>query len=459
MSQNLECNVTAEMFEKAFSFALDYFCNPDKVIKDRTGTKQRGLGQILDDQMIGKIVESGVCKILEQNTSGKKIIPDNDVKGDFEYGQPDIVSIEDAGQSRAPTMFIEIKNSPKNYEWIGVYDSQFDGMKKWECDNTSSSSVEKIFVIYASLIDKFGERIIVDAAEEGYEEEWVGDDEKERIEKTKSKLLDDVIEELSCNTSDAEKIINLDEGRKDEFNSLTPDTQRGIQNFSRIKITFKKRKKDVLGSFLKHKNLSSQFDFFIDVTDFKVKIDYVVYGSELDPSGLGEKFSKNEVWPSPEIFSSTPTKIRSTGRTTNGSLLSCLTDLGKKSMLDVNTLKSNTTFWLNQTYCHYPKQFGELQFSEEVNVFLHEKKSTAKLQEGQTRENIKSLILENSNDVVVSSPFLGTFNLPSGAWKIKLFTKLESLKIRDDFAIAKRYYDQNLMGETPTRIETIAQNI
>ena len=72
------------MFENAFDFAIDYFSNPDKVVKDRTGTKQRGLGQILDDQMIGKIVEYGVCKIIELNdffnnkTSSKiKIDQDN----------------------------------------------------------------------------------------------------------------------------------------------------------------------------------------------------------------------------------------------------------------------------------------------------------------------------------------------------------------------------------------------
>ena len=97
------------MFENAFDFAIDYFSNPDKVVKDRTGTKQRGLGQILDDQMIGKIVEYGVCKIIELNhRNKKKIIPDNQVKSNFEYGQPDVIQVIEGKKKRLPKIFLEI---------------------------------------------------------------------------------------------------------------------------------------------------------------------------------------------------------------------------------------------------------------------------------------------------------------------------------------------------------------
>ena len=111
MTKNiLECDVTSTMFEKAFNFAIDYFSNPDKVVKDRTGTKQRGLGQILDDQMIGKIVEYGVCKIIELNHKKKKqLIPDNEVKSDFEYGQPDVIQIIENKNKRLPKIFLEMK--------------------------------------------------------------------------------------------------------------------------------------------------------------------------------------------------------------------------------------------------------------------------------------------------------------------------------------------------------------
>ena len=455
------------MFENAFNFAIDYFSNPDKVVKDRTGTKQRGLGQILDDQMIGKIVEYGVCKIIELNYNNKKkIIPDNQVKSDFEYGQPDVVQVIEGREKRLPKIFLEIKNSPKNYEWISVYDSQFDGMKKWEKQNTNKSSKsDNIFVIFASLLDKHGERVFADATEEGNDEKWLMPEELTRIEITKKEMIKEISKEIKCTKKIAEKIMNLSESQKDDIEKLSEETLRGIKNLINLKTTFKKRKSDVLGSFLKFKKLSPKFDFFFNLNDFKVRIDYILLGNELHTSGIGQKFFKNEIWPSPEIFwdntnkKPSSIKIRSEAKGKEGSLLSSISELGEKKKLNLDILVNNTTYWKNPHFWHYPKQFGNLSFSEKTKIFVKETTSRAKLENNQTREKLKLIILESKNKITVSSDFLGTFSLEPGSWKINLWTKLEDLKNRNDYAIPKRYYDQFLTGTTSDRIQTISQNI
>jgi len=451
------------MFEKAFNFAIDYFSNPDKVVKDRTGTKQRGLGQILDDQMIGKIVEYGVCKIIELNHKKKKqLIPDNEVKSDFEYGQPDVIQIIENKNKRLPKIFLEIKNSSKNYDWLSVYDSQFDGMKKWAKKN--KSKFENIFVIFASLLDKNGERIFSDDVEEGKDEKWLMGDDLSRIETAKQKLLKEILKEIKCTKNTAEKIIIFDESQKNNIEKLSEETLRGIKNLINLKLTFKKRKSDVLGSFMKFKKLSSKFDFFFDLSDFKVRIDYVLSGSELEPSGGGKKFPKDSIWPSPEIFwinnKKEPSiiKIRSTAKGKEGTLLSGISEFGKKKKLTLDFLENNSTYWKNPNFWHYPKQFDSLSLSEKTKIFVKETNSRADIKEDE-KEKLKQIILECEKDTIVSSKFLGNFELKPGSWKINLWTKMEDLKNRDDYAIPKRYYDQFLTKHTSSRIQKISQNI
>ncbi len=468
ISTSLECNITTQMFEKAFNFGLDYFINPDKVVKDRTGTKERSLGQILEDQMIGKIVEYGVCKILEQNQSdSKEIIPDDTVQSEFEYGQPDVIKVKYNAEEREPHIFLEIKNSPKNYEWISVYDSQFEGMNKWKTDNpTKKIKSEKIFVIFASLLDKHGERVFVNDVEESTKQ-WLNEDDLKKVETTKIKLITEVISELGCNNNTSEKIVLLDKSEEKNIDKLSEETLRGIKNLINLKNTFKKRKKDVLGSFLKYKKLSTKFDFFFNLDDYKVKIDYVVSGKELDPStGVGRKFPKDVFWPSPEIFwvngdhKPSTIKIRSTAKGKKcGTLLSGVVENGEKKKLTSKYLESNTLIWKNPNYWHYPKQFGDISFTEKVKVFVKETKSTGKLKKDQERKNLKSIVVECKNKTTASSTFLGDFVLEPGTWKINVWSKMEGLKKRDDYAIAKRYYDQYLSDKTLERIISIAKNI
>jgi len=141
--------VTSEMLEDAFEFGTKYFQNPDKVTRGRTSSQNRGLGAIIDANIVGKIIELGVNEILKQHEKSKEFSPDMDIRSVFDYGQPDVIRIEEDGKKRAPKCFVEVKNSPKNFEWIGLYTTQFEDMKKYV-----GGDEENIYIIYASLINK-----------------------------------------------------------------------------------------------------------------------------------------------------------------------------------------------------------------------------------------------------------------------------------------------------------------
>lgn len=144
----LETPVTSKMLQDAFEFGTKYFQNPDKVTRGRTSSQSRGLGAIIDANIVGKVIELGVNEILKQHDGSKKFFSDMEIDSVFDFGQPDIIEIEENGTKRTPKCFVEIKNSPKNFEWIGLYTTQFDDMKKYVSDDA-----ENIYIIYASLVN------------------------------------------------------------------------------------------------------------------------------------------------------------------------------------------------------------------------------------------------------------------------------------------------------------------
>ena len=145
----LETAVTSKMLQDAFEFGTKYFQNPDKGTRGRTSSQNRGLGAIIDANIVGKVIELGVNEILKQHDKSKIFYSDMKVESVFDFGQPDIIEIEEGGIKRSPKCFVEIKNSPKNFEWIGLYTTQFDDMKKYVSDDA-----ENIYIIYASLVNK-----------------------------------------------------------------------------------------------------------------------------------------------------------------------------------------------------------------------------------------------------------------------------------------------------------------
>lgn len=442
------------MFEQAFTFAVNYFSNPDKVLKDRTGTKQRGLGQILDDQIIGKLVEYGVCKILEQNCVRKEILPDKEVKSEFDFGQPDVIGVKENGDVRPPTMFVEIKNSPRKYQWIGVYESQFDAAKVWfQKNNISQHQNDKIFIIYASLYDKFGDRVTSGNTSDDGSSDWLTDTDQKRIDATKDHLISLIVDEIKCDSETAEKIVtgdNLSDSEKKLFNSLEQDSVTAIKNFKNLKLAFKKRKEDILGSFLNYifskiPGRSNDLSFFFKPDDFSVGIDFVVSGTELDPgSGSGKLFLKNEIWPSPVIFEEK--KIFSaSGKPGNG-----------KTMFKENTTKILRQELIdNQTNSEpYPSQFGDIVFSVPVDVYC-EKKITRR--DGNSYE-LKTLYVNCDEDTVAKEVLLGEFSI-KGENRILIKNILEGKKDRSDYAIPKRNYDSIVSEKTVERVKRIAENI
>ena len=145
----LETAVTSKMLQDAFEFGTKYFQNPAKVTRGRTSSQSRGLGAIIDANIVGKVIELGVNEILKQDDDSKKFFSDMKIDSVFDFGQPDIIEIEEGGKNRPPKCFVEIKNSPKNFEWIGLYTTQFEDMKKYVRGDT-----ENIYIIYASLVNK-----------------------------------------------------------------------------------------------------------------------------------------------------------------------------------------------------------------------------------------------------------------------------------------------------------------
>jgi len=146
---SLETAVTSKMLEEAFEFGAKYFQNPDKVTRGRTSSQNRGLGAIIDANIAGKVIELGVNEILKQHEKSKEFLPDMEIDSVFDYGQPDVIEIVEGGKKRSPKCFVEIKNSPKNFEWIGLYTTQFEDMRKYV-----GGDDENIYIIYASLVNK-----------------------------------------------------------------------------------------------------------------------------------------------------------------------------------------------------------------------------------------------------------------------------------------------------------------
>ena len=56
--EGLKVEITEDMVFEAAKFGNDCYQNPAKTVKDRTGEKERGYGQIMSDKMYGKIYEN-----------------------------------------------------------------------------------------------------------------------------------------------------------------------------------------------------------------------------------------------------------------------------------------------------------------------------------------------------------------------------------------------------------------
>jgi len=142
----MEYEFTNEEINEAVSFAVNYFLDPRKKLSGRTVGEPRGLGAIMDDFFLGKLIEIGVRRILEGLNDKKKYILDFEIKSTSKVkGDPDILAIIEGETERPPNLFVEIKATFQSYHWIGMKFSQLKTIRE-------SSKKKPIFFIFASII-------------------------------------------------------------------------------------------------------------------------------------------------------------------------------------------------------------------------------------------------------------------------------------------------------------------
>lgn len=141
--------------KKSWEFALNYFLDEKKPIKDRTNGQKRGLGGIVDS-FLNKIIEIAVCEKLHELNPKKefetdfKIHPLNKSKT-----EPDIINIfEKNRKSPKPRLYVEIKNSGEADDWFGPKASEIKSIKK---NVFGIKDTKKMFYIFCEIKDKKGQ--------------------------------------------------------------------------------------------------------------------------------------------------------------------------------------------------------------------------------------------------------------------------------------------------------------
>ena len=385
----LKTDVTVSMFKKAFEFGSDYCSNPAKVLKDRTAEKNRGLGEILTANLYGKIIELGVCKILsDYANTDKKFFPDFHVRSEFDYGTPDITKVKESGKNRAPKKFVEIKYSPENFEWIGLYTTQFESMKEYVKEVLKKTKeTDHIIVIWANIRNKkSGKNFTVS-------EQKVIEVEKKKLEQLKKIRQDQTIFPRTISRNTRPSGVSLNDAREElRERKKIADKEISTQEsyIKNLEYTMPKRKDDLLGVYFKQRKFYlDKFNYFSGISDFEVVIDYVLEGRELEDKG--KDFLKGEIFPSSEIFQipgCTPYddegKLRSTP-TTKYKKIHPIT-IGNKKLIPTDLVNTEYDF---------PSQFGKIYCDGKVEL-IKEKKST------KTTVFIKCL-----SDIILHGEFLG----------------------------------------------------
>lgn len=141
--------INFEDFKRVFTFASQYYLDPNKNTTGRTTSEPRGLGAIIDAFTLGKLTEIGVEKILNIYNANKKYILDFDIQETAKIkNDPDINFIVEDNIKRSPNLFIEIKNTSIKDRWIGLTEEQFQTIKR-------SANNKKIYFIYARIDSNF----------------------------------------------------------------------------------------------------------------------------------------------------------------------------------------------------------------------------------------------------------------------------------------------------------------
>jgi hypothetical protein len=138
--------ITENDIKECIKFSTKYFLDPSKPRAGRTTGTYRGLGTMIDNWLVGKLIEIGVKKIIESNGLEKIL------NLDFEIHQvnddPDIISIQVDGVERDPKLFIEIKNSSEGDNYIGLTKEQYNSTITHKIVDNNP---ENYYIIYATI--------------------------------------------------------------------------------------------------------------------------------------------------------------------------------------------------------------------------------------------------------------------------------------------------------------------
>lgn len=148
----MEYQIKQEDLDRCFNFAVKYHLDETKLGTNRTTGQYRGLGGIIDSFIIGKLIEIGVSKIIE-NSSNKSCLLDFEIHelNKENISDPDITGISEKNQKRFPNLYIEIKNISEGDRWIGLTSEQFSTILSNKLVQNDS---KKVVLIYASLIKR-----------------------------------------------------------------------------------------------------------------------------------------------------------------------------------------------------------------------------------------------------------------------------------------------------------------
>jgi hypothetical protein len=143
-------NFSKEDLKRCFEFAVKYHLDETKSNTNRTTGQYRGLGAIINDWFLGKLIELGIAKAI--GSFNKSIECELDFTlhkaGEDHRSDPDIIGIKENDKSREPKLFIETKNVSETDRYVGLTQNQLNSMLE---NKNIDRNPEKLFIVYANI--------------------------------------------------------------------------------------------------------------------------------------------------------------------------------------------------------------------------------------------------------------------------------------------------------------------
>ena len=474
----LKTEITAEMVLNAGKFGNDYFQNPAKTIKDRTGEKERGYGQIMSDKIYGKVIENGVAGALHNFCKQKKFIADNVVRTKFDYSQPDLIGVIDipSKEERDPNKFVEIKFSPSNFVVLSILQGQWDGIR-------AHGNLDDVVIIYASLVDKFCNDLNAMESDNGQTLDYLTDDEKRIMKGVKKEI--EFLKNLRADHPDLRRInfrdtptceLIVDKNKLEEWKEYVKesrkDTDDAINELEKelksLGQTLKSRKLDFYGMYQKLKRdtlgySDDPLNFFLGFDSLRVRIDLIITGTEFEEHA--RLFEKGDFIYNPKIIRPATDPFDDSGKlkpdqnslkreplgetNSKDEIIQIPTDVYVESFGETNNARTNP-----ENQIRYPPQFGDLTCKGQVRL-VREHKINPKSEK-------ETIIICCDSDGEIESDFLGKFPLTKGnCYRIEIENRLggKDTKNANDMFASKGKIEQLYGEQTVERAKKLAEEL